>query len=181
MDCDRAKGTGIAVAGSLPPSAIPPPTSTTTPITSSSGIAEVTNKTTSYSNKTSKPLSDVRPASENYARNGERREEDIIIFMSLCLSLCLFLFISFFSQVFIFSIFITSHTRFSQSSSKINGLSLSLCLFPLSLSLSLPLSHTHTQLLYIIVSPSFFIQGHISFERPSAHWQGLPPKVSQPD
>ena len=64
--------------------------------------------------------------------------------MSLCLSLCLFLFISFFSQVFIFSIFITSHTRFSQSSSKINGLSLSLCLFPLSLSLSLPLSHTHT-------------------------------------
>ena len=71
MDCDRAKGTGIAVAGSLPPSAIPPPTSTT-PITSSIGITEVTNKTMSYSNKTSKPLSDVRPASENYARNGER-------------------------------------------------------------------------------------------------------------
>ena len=95
MDCDRAKGTGIAVAGSLPPSAIPPPTSTTTPITSSSGIAEVTNKTTSYSNKTSKPLSDVRPASENYARNGERREEDIVIFIYVFMFVFMFIFVYF--------------------------------------------------------------------------------------
>lgn len=75
LDCDRAKGTGVAIASSLPPSSVPPltptnPTTTSNRSTISSSAKEGTNKP-SYG-KTSKPMSDIRPASENYTRNGKR-------------------------------------------------------------------------------------------------------------